>query len=125
MIPLGMGGDGKRGQGPPGPATRAPERPGPGHPGRGGAAVPGWFWPGPRCWPRAAPAPAARRGGPGLACRPGGAIALLAFRRRIIVLGAALLMAGTIVGFILARTVGIFGFHLTFSSGARLHRAGG
>ena len=27
------------------------------------------------------------------------------------------LMAGTIVGFILARTVGIFGFHLTFSSG--------
>ena len=26
-------------------------------------------------------------------------------------------MAGTIVGFILARTVGIFGFHLTFSSG--------
>jgi hypothetical protein len=45
------------------------------------------------------------------------AIALLAFRRRIIVLGAAALMAGTIVGFILARTVGIFGFHLTFSSG--------
>jgi len=45
------------------------------------------------------------------------AIALLAFRRLIIVLGAALLMAGTIVGFILARTVGIFGFHLTFSSG--------
>ena len=26
-------------------------------------------------------------------------------------------MAGTIVGFILARPVGIFGFHLTFSSG--------
>jgi hypothetical protein len=26
-------------------------------------------------------------------------------------------MAGTIVGFVLARTVGIFGFHLTFSSG--------
>jgi hypothetical protein len=25
-------------------------------------------------------------------------------------------MAGTIVGFVLARTVGIFGFHLTFSS---------
>jgi hypothetical protein len=47
----------------------------------------------------------------------GAAIALLAFRRQIIVLGAALLMAGTIVGFILARTVGIFGFHLTFSSG--------
>lgn len=32
-------------------------------------------------------------------------------------LGAAALMAGTIAGFILARTVGIFGFHLTFSSG--------
>jgi len=45
------------------------------------------------------------------------AIALLLFRRLVIVLGAALLMAGTIVGFILARTVGIFGFHLTFSSG--------
>jgi hypothetical protein len=45
------------------------------------------------------------------------AIALLAFRRLIIVLGAAALMAGTIVGFILARSVGIFGFHLTFSSG--------
>ncbi len=26
-------------------------------------------------------------------------------------------MAGTIVGFILVRSVGIFGFHLTFSSG--------
>ena len=35
----------------------------------------------------------------------------------VVVLGAAALMAGTIVGFILARTVGIFGFHLTFSSG--------
>jgi hypothetical protein len=45
------------------------------------------------------------------------AVALLAFRRLIIVLGAAALMAGTIVGFILARSVGIFGFHLTFSSG--------
>jgi len=45
------------------------------------------------------------------------AIALLVFRRLIIVLGAAALMAGTIVGFVLARTVGIFGFHLTFSSG--------
>ncbi len=30
---------------------------------------------------------------------------------------AAVLMAGTIVGFVLARTAGIFGFHLTFSSG--------
>ena len=27
------------------------------------------------------------------------------------------LMAGTIVGFLLARTIGIFGFRLTFSSG--------
>jgi hypothetical protein len=45
------------------------------------------------------------------------AIAVLAFRRVIVVLAAALLMAGTIVGFVLARSVGIFGFHLTFSSG--------
>ena len=45
------------------------------------------------------------------------AIALLAFRRLIIVLGAAALMAGPIVGFILVRTVGLFGFRLTFSSG--------
>ena len=29
----------------------------------------------------------------------------------------ALGQAGTMVGFVLARTVGIFGFHLTFSSG--------
>ena|SRR5277367_5325215 len=35
----------------------------------------------------------------------------------IAILAAAALMAGTMVGFILARTVGIFGFHLTFSSG--------
>jgi hypothetical protein len=33
------------------------------------------------------------------------------------VLAAAVLMVGTMVGFILARSVGIFGFHLTFSSG--------
>ena len=45
------------------------------------------------------------------------AIAVLAFRHVVVVLAAALLMAGTIVGFVLARTVGIFGFHLTFSSG--------
>ena len=32
-------------------------------------------------------------------------------------LAAAALMAGTIVGFVLARTVGIFGFKLAFSSG--------
>jgi len=45
------------------------------------------------------------------------AIAVLALRRPIVMLAAAVLMAGTIVGFVLARTVGIFGFHLTFSSG--------
>jgi hypothetical protein len=45
------------------------------------------------------------------------AVALLVTRRLLVVLGAAALMAGTIVGFLLARTVGIFGFHLTFSSG--------
>jgi hypothetical protein len=45
------------------------------------------------------------------------ALALLVTRHLLIVLGAAALMAGTIVGFLLARTVGIFGFRLTFSSG--------
>jgi hypothetical protein len=45
------------------------------------------------------------------------AILLLATRALLIVLGSLLLMAGTIVGFVLARTAGIFGFHLTFSSG--------
>lgn len=45
------------------------------------------------------------------------ALALLATRHLLVVLGAMALMAGTIVGFLLARTVGIFGFHLTFSSG--------
>jgi hypothetical protein len=45
------------------------------------------------------------------------AVALLVTRHLLVVLGAAALMAGTIVGFVLARTVGIFGFHLTFSSG--------
>ena len=45
------------------------------------------------------------------------AVLLLATRRLLIVLGSALLMAGTIVGFILDRTAGVFGFHLTFSSG--------
>ena len=38
-------------------------------------------------------------------------------RHLLVVLGAAALMAGTIVGFLLARSVGIFGFRLTFSSG--------
>jgi hypothetical protein len=41
---------------------------------------------------------------------------LLATRHLLVVLGAAALMAGTLVGFVLARTVGIFGFHLTFIS---------
>jgi hypothetical protein len=45
------------------------------------------------------------------------AVALLAMRRLIVVLASLLLMAGTIVGFLLARSVGIFGFKLTFTSG--------
>jgi hypothetical protein len=45
------------------------------------------------------------------------ALALLVTRRLIVVLGCMLLMAGTIVGFLLARTVGIFGFKLPFTSG--------
>jgi ABC-type uncharacterized transport system permease subunit len=45
------------------------------------------------------------------------AVALLVTRHLLVVLAAAALMAGTIVGFVLARTVGIFGFKLTFSSG--------
>jgi hypothetical protein len=45
------------------------------------------------------------------------AVALLVTRHLLVVLGATALMAGTIVGFLLARSVGIFGFHLTFSSG--------
>jgi hypothetical protein len=45
------------------------------------------------------------------------AAVLLLTRHLLIVAGSALLMAGTIVGFILVRTVGIFGFRLTFSSG--------
>jgi hypothetical protein len=45
------------------------------------------------------------------------ALILLITRHLLVVLGAAALMAGTIVGFLLARSVGIFGFHLTFSSG--------
>lgn len=45
------------------------------------------------------------------------AVAVLVTRHLLVVLAAALLMVGTIVGFILARTTGIFGFHLTFSSG--------
>jgi hypothetical protein len=45
------------------------------------------------------------------------AVAVLTLRRLLVVLGAAALMAGTMVGFVLAGTAGIFGFHLTFSSG--------
>ena len=45
------------------------------------------------------------------------AVALLLTRRVIVVLASLLLMAGTIVGFFLARSVGIFGFKLTFASG--------
>jgi hypothetical protein len=45
------------------------------------------------------------------------AVTLLVTRRLLVVLGALALMAGTIVGFLLARSVGIFGFKLTFSSG--------
>jgi hypothetical protein len=45
------------------------------------------------------------------------AAVLLATRHLLVVLAAAALMAGTIVGFVLARTTGIFGFSLTFSSG--------
>jgi hypothetical protein len=45
------------------------------------------------------------------------ALALLITRHLLVVLAAAALMAGTMAGFILARSVGIFGFHLTFSSG--------
>jgi hypothetical protein len=44
------------------------------------------------------------------------ALTLLITRHLLVVLGAAALMAGTIVGFVLVRTTGLFGFHLTFSS---------
>ena len=45
------------------------------------------------------------------------AIALLVTRHVLVVAAAWLLMAGTILGFLLARSVGIFGFKLTFTSG--------
>jgi hypothetical protein len=45
------------------------------------------------------------------------ALVLLVTRHLLVVLGALALMAGTIVGFVLARTVGIFGFRLMFSTG--------
>jgi hypothetical protein len=44
------------------------------------------------------------------------AAVLLITRHLLVVLAAMALMAGTLVGFLLARTVGIFGFKLTFSS---------
>ncbi len=42
------------------------------------------------------------------------AIVLLVTRHFLIAAGCALLMAGTIVGFLLAKTVGIFGFKLPY-----------
>ena len=45
------------------------------------------------------------------------ALALLFTRHLLVVVASLLLMAGTIVGFLLARSVGIFGFKLTFTSG--------
>jgi hypothetical protein len=45
------------------------------------------------------------------------ALALLITRHVLVVLAAAALMAGTMVGFVLARSVGIFGFKLTFPPG--------
>jgi hypothetical protein len=44
------------------------------------------------------------------------AAAVLTTRHLLVTVGAAILMVGTIVGFVLARTVGIFGFRLTFIS---------
>jgi hypothetical protein len=45
------------------------------------------------------------------------ALTLLVTRHLLVVAASALLMAGTIAGFILARTVGIFGFKLPYSTG--------
>jgi hypothetical protein len=44
------------------------------------------------------------------------AAVLLATRRPLVAAGSAVLLTGTIAGFLLARTAGIFGFHLTFIS---------
>jgi len=44
------------------------------------------------------------------------AVVLLATRRPLVVAACAALMTGTIIGFVLARTVGLFGFRLTFIS---------
>jgi hypothetical protein len=46
-----------------------------------------------------------------------GALALVATRLVIVMIGSALLMLGTIVGFILAATVGLFGFTLPVVTG--------
>jgi len=45
------------------------------------------------------------------------AVTLIVTRRLIVVAAAFLLMGGTIVGFILVRTHGLFGFKLGFTSG--------
>jgi hypothetical protein len=45
------------------------------------------------------------------------AVAVLATRQVLAVAAAGLLMAGTIVGFIVVRTHGLFGFRLGFTSG--------
>ena len=45
------------------------------------------------------------------------AAALVVTRKLIVVAASCLLMGGTIIGFILVRTVGLFGFTLTFTSG--------
>lgn len=46
------------------------------------------------------------------------AVAVLAIRRLMVVAGAALLMAGTIVGFLLARSVGIYSAFISPSAPA-------
>jgi hypothetical protein len=45
------------------------------------------------------------------------AVALLATRHLLVVLASLALMAGTIVGFVLADTVGIFGFKIPVTTG--------
>jgi hypothetical protein len=45
------------------------------------------------------------------------ALAVAVVRRPLVAAAGVALMAGTIVGFVVTRTVGIFGFHLPFTSG--------
>jgi hypothetical protein len=45
------------------------------------------------------------------------AVAVVATRHILVVAASLALVAGTIAGFFLARTVGLFGFKLTFTSG--------